>query len=262
MRRLITFSCAGETLVGTLDEVDGPTGLLIVSGGNEIRCGAHRGMAMLAAALAERGIPVFRYDRRGIGDSSGVNAGYVSAGPDLAAALAAFRAAVPGMTRVAGFGNCDAATTLALSDHDLDSLILANPWIDAAGDDGLPPTAAIRARYAARARDPETWLRLLRGGINLRNVGRGIGKLLRDRARPTTIAGMLAQRLNTTDQPLTILIATGDATGMAFEDALRSPAFAAVTGRARVIRIATASHSFAHQNDKRALTDAVVNALR
>ncbi|KQM65632.1 hypothetical protein ASE75_05125 [Sphingomonas sp. Leaf17] len=262
MRRLIAFPCAGETLVGTLDEGDGPTGLLIVSGGNELRCGAHRGMAMLAADLAEQGIPVFRYDRRGIGDSSGVNAGYDSAGADLAAALATFRAAMPGMTRVAGFGNCDAATTLALFGDGLDALILANPWIDAAGDDGLPPTAAIRARYAARARDPETWLRLLRGGINLRNVGRGIVKLLRDRAAPTTIAGTLARRLSRAGQPLTILIATGDATGIAFEDALRTSAFAATTDRARVIRIATASHSFARPDDKRALTNGLVSALR
>ena len=43
MRKLIAFPCAGETLVGSLDEGAGSTGLLIVSGGNEIRMGAHRG---------------------------------------------------------------------------------------------------------------------------------------------------------------------------------------------------------------------------
>ncbi|MGE2778108.1 hypothetical protein ACQHM9_27125, partial [Escherichia coli] len=83
----------GESLVATLDEADGSTGLLIVSGGNEIRSGAHRGMAMLAHRLAAAGIPVFRYDRRGVGDSTGDNKGFLSAEPDLIAAVAAFRRA-------------------------------------------------------------------------------------------------------------------------------------------------------------------------
>ena len=52
MRELVWFPCEGDTLVGTLDDASGSTGLLIVSGGNEIRCGAHRGMASLAGALA------------------------------------------------------------------------------------------------------------------------------------------------------------------------------------------------------------------
>ena len=37
MRQHFTFACAGETLAATLDSATGSTGLLIVSGGNEIR---------------------------------------------------------------------------------------------------------------------------------------------------------------------------------------------------------------------------------
>ena len=51
----------GDTLFGTLDKAPGKTGLLIVSGGNEIRIGAHRGMALLAQRLAARrdsGVPL------------------------------------------------------------------------------------------------------------------------------------------------------------------------------------------------------------
>ncbi|RZM08134.1 MAG: hydrolase 1, exosortase A system-associated, partial [Sphingomonas sp.] len=93
MRELITFACEGETLAATLDDAVGMTGLLIVSGGNEIRSGAHRGMATLAHRLAETGIPIFRYDRRGVGDATGDNGGFLTAEPDLIAAAAAFRAA-------------------------------------------------------------------------------------------------------------------------------------------------------------------------
>ncbi|WP_010216788.1 hydrolase 1, exosortase A system-associated [Sphingomonas sp. PAMC 26621] len=174
MRRLMTFPCAGETLVATLDEAEGKTGLLIVSGGNEIRIGAHRGMALLAQRLAARGHPVFRFDRRGIGDSTGENGGFLSSAPDIAAAATAFRAET-GIERLAAFGNCDAATALALFGNaaGIDRLILANPWVIEQFDD-LPPAAAIRARYAEKLRDPREWLRLARGGVSLRKLFRGL----------------------------------------------------------------------------------------
>ena len=77
MRRPLEFICESDTLFATLDAAPGDTGLLIVSGGNEIRSGAWAGQAQLAARVAAAGKPVFRYDRRGVGDSGGVNRGYL-----------------------------------------------------------------------------------------------------------------------------------------------------------------------------------------
>ena len=145
MRRVITFPCAGDTLVGTIDEALGTTGLLIVSGGNEIRSGAHRGMALLAADIATLGYPVFRYDRRGVGDSSGENGGFLSSSDDLAMAVTAFRGEAPHLSRIVGFGNCDAASTLALFGRaaGIDAVLLANPWVVEAD-----------RRFASRRCDP------------------------------------------------------------------------------------------------------------
>jgi pimeloyl-ACP methyl ester carboxylesterase len=131
-RTVISFACEGETLFGTLDMglASGAVGLLLVSGGNEIRSGAWGGQAALAAALAREGIPVFRFDRRGVGDSSGANLGFRASAPDIAAALAAFRSAAPHVKRVFALGNCDAASALMLHAAllpGLDGLILANP---------------------------------------------------------------------------------------------------------------------------------------
>ena len=92
-RRHLTFAGEGETLVGTLDEAAGASGLLLVSGGNEIRSGAFAGQARLAARVAATGHPVFRFDRRGIGDSAGENSGFLGSGPDLSAALEKMRGA-------------------------------------------------------------------------------------------------------------------------------------------------------------------------
>ena len=245
MREVMAFRWDGETLVGTHDAAAGTTGLLIVSGGNEIRIGAHRGMAMLAQRLAARGIPVFRFDRRGIGDSTGTNRGFLSSAPDIAAAAAAFRA-TSSIERLVGFGNCDAATALALfgAQAGIDRLVLANPWVVEQTDD-LPPAAAIRARYGAKLRDPREWLRLLSGGVNVSKVIRGLGKLTRGRS---TEAVLLADRFiaGATDHRLqtTILLAERDNTAIAFGDAWSGHRPAPPT-TIDIRRCDTASHSFA-----------------
>ena len=249
LRRLIAFPCAGDTLVGTLDEGSGNTGLLIVSGGNEVRMGAHRGMASLAARLAATGTPVFRYDRRGIGDSTGENRGFLESAPDIAAAAATF-AAEAGIRRLVAFGNCDAATALALFHGvaGIDALVLANPWVARSGDD-LPPAAAIRARYAERLRDPRQWVRLVSGGINLRKLSSGLSKIFANQSETdSALTECFVEALDSSATPITIILASRDGTAIAFMDAIR-----AVKIRAVIQTLDTASHSFAREADQAAL---------
>ncbi|MGN6374553.1 MAG: hydrolase 1, exosortase A system-associated [Sphingomonas sp.] len=256
MRELIAFDCAGETLVGSLDRAGGDTGLLIVSGGNEVRMGAHRGMARLAQELASRGIPVFRFDRRGIGDSTGTNGGYASSAPDIAAAAAAFRKAAPQMSRLVGFGNCDAATALVLfgASAGVDDLILTNPWLREEADE-LPPAAAIRARYAERLRDPRQWLRLITGGVNLSKLVSGLRKVA---ATSSKVSGDLSSRMLAALPPSAkVILAKADATSVAFAAAARQHHWAG-----SMTFIDTASHSFARQGDREALLQAVLAGLR
>lgn len=256
MRRLIAFACAGETLLGSLDEAAGSTGLLIVSGGNEVRAGAHRGMASLAGQVAATGFPVFRFDRRGVGDSSGINSGYESTRDDLLAALDAFSDAAPYVTRLIGFGNCDAASALLLhAPGRFARLLLANPWTIAEAAP-LPPPAAIRARYAERLRDPASWLRLLRGGIDLRMLVRGLAAIAAARyetlsALEQALFGALAAHPDAR-----LLLAEGDATAIAFADAARRAGW-----EGNVTRLATASHSFARPEDKTALQKWILAGL-
>lgn len=256
LRRLIAFPCAGEQLIGTLDEADGANGLLIVSGGNEIRMGAHRGMAMLAERVAhELGAPVFRFDRRGVGDSTGENRGFEASVEDIAAAAATFTAEAPHIRRLVAFGNCDAATALALFHRaaGIDALLLANPWVIEQVDE-LPPAAAIRARYASRLKDPRQWLRLVTGGVNLHKLAKGLSRLSQIKSEDnaslaTRMAAALADSV-----PTTILLARGDNTAIAFQDAWRDPTLP--------VRICeTDSHSFAHQTDKQWLFERVVEAI-
>lgn len=263
MRRLISFPCAGETLVATLDEASGSTGLLIVSGGNEIRIGAHRGMAELAAGIAAAGHPVFRYDRRGIGDSTGENNGFESTAEDIREATAAFRQAAPHLHRIVAFGNCDAASALALfhAEAGIDALVLSNPWTIEASDD-LPPAAAIRSRYIEKLKDPRELLRLATGGVNLRKLAGGLVKAsVKAAPTPAGLPARLAAALADSQVPITLLVAARDNTALAFTDHWKSHSFAASRARLSLHACDTDSHSFARASDKAWLTDRILTAL-
>lgn len=266
MRRLTSFPFAGETLAATLDEAPGTTGLLIVSGGNEIRIGAHRGMAELAATLAAAGHPVFRYDRRGIGDSSGENNGFESTAQDISEAATAFRREAPHVTRIVAFGNCDAASALILfhAQAPIDALILTNPWTiePSAEGDTLPPAAAIRSRYLEKLKNPRELLRLLTGGVNIRKLISGLAKASAKQSQPpTSLPARLAASLATAQIPVTILLAERDNTALAFADHWKGAAFAECRTRHTLTTCPTDSHSFARPADKAWLTDQVRAAL-
>ena len=254
MRKPLEFTCDGDTLFATLDAGPSDTGLLIVSGGNEIRAGAWAGQALLAARVAAAGRPVFRYDRRGVGDSSGVNLGFRECRDDIAAALAAFRAAAPGVRRVIAFGNCDAASALMLFGADLaiDALVLANPWTIEGADEAVQAPAALRRRYAAKLTDFAEWKRLLSGAIDLRKLASG----LRQAAAPapqSALAEQMREGLARFAGPVTILLAERDRT---------AELFAAAWGEdPRIARLPSASHSFADEAARDWLLQQIVEAL-
>ncbi|MGC1469161.1 MAG: hydrolase 1, exosortase A system-associated [Sphingorhabdus sp.] len=268
MRRLTGFDCEGALCAATLDEGNKSTGLLIVSGGNEIRSGAHAGQAALAAHFAAQGYPVFRYDRRGVGESEGVNRGFENSAADIAAAVAAFRAEAPHVERIVAFGNCDAASALALFHNDLpiDRLILANPWVietDSGNDQPTPPSAAaIRARYWARLKNPRSLIDLLSGKINLKKLAGGLARAAQKEA-PTGLAERIGHAFAASSVPTTILLANRDTTALAFASAWKSSAFDTVRQRGDVqLRVLdSASHSFADADAKAWLREQIEAAL-
>lgn len=268
MRRMVTFACEAAQLVGTIDEGKKDSGLLIVSGGNEIRSGAHAGQAAMAGHFAAMGYPVFRYDRRGIGDSQGDNGGFLTSGPDIAAAISCFRSEAPRLHRIVAWGNCDAATALALFHQGLgiDSLALANPWvIENSGDEEgpTPPAAAIRARYWNRLKNPQSLIDLFSGRINLRTLAAGLAKAATSE-KPTGLAVRLANALATIDTPCRLLLAERDTTALAFMSAWNGATFARARANKQIIQSAfsTASHSFADAEAKIWLLEQIGALLR
>ena len=259
-RRHLNFLCEGDRLAATLDEGAKETGLLLVTGGNEIRSGAFSGQAVLAASLAGQGYPVFRFDRRGIGDSEGTNRGFRDEGADIAAALTGFRHAAPHVERVVGFGNCDAASALMLAGGaGCDALVLSNPWtIEDADEDGepdaTPPASAIRARYLARLKNPREIARLLSGGVDYRMLLRGIARAAGPKAAPSTLARDMRSGLSGFEGPVRILLAEADRTAQVFIENWDDT-------DARIARCPRAGHAYVEPHARAWLEERLLESL-
>lgn len=254
-----TFACGSLKLAGTLDTAPGKTGLLIVSGSNEIRSGAFAGQARLASAIARAGFPVFRFDRRGVGDSEGENRGHRSSRRDIASAREAFMALAPDVDRIVAFGNCDAASALMLTGGEgFDGLVLSNPWTmgdTPSGEQRTPPPAAIRQRYAQKLRNPREVARLLTGGVDLRKLAHGLLKSAQSAPEPSSLADELRNALRPYEGQVSILLATGDRTAQVFEANWDAD-------DPRISRCAGAGHSYVEPAHREWLKAQVLKALR
>lgn len=264
-RLALDFGCGSLKLAGSLDTAPGTTGLLIVSGGNEIRSGAFSGQARLAARIAKAGFPVFRFDRRGVGDSEGENRGFRSSRGDIHAALVAFKAMAPQIERVVGFGNCDAASALMLiSGAGFDNLVLSNPWTiedeESSDCDINMPPAAIRARYWDKLKNPAEIARLLRGGVDWKKLARGLAKSAQKEPAPSNLAQDMAKGIAPFKGSVRILLAGADRTAQVFEESwdLSAPQFSHHV----IEKCAGAGHAFVAPEHQEWLTNQILSTLR
>ncbi len=261
MRQPLIFTCDGAMLAGSLHPASGRTGVVIVTGGLQTRHGSHRGFVALADHLAEAGFPVLRFDRRGVGDSDGIDPGFRNSAPDIAAAVAALRGACPAIVNVVGWGLCDGATALAMASSGFAGLILANPWtLDSDHAGPLPPAAAIAAHYSRQIADPKAWLRLLTGAVSFRTLQRGLRKLVR-RAPITATATAIAAGLNGFPGAILVLLAGHDGTAATFAALLRTRTFAGISARATIATIAGATHTFPGAESERQMIRACLDWL-
>jgi exosortase A-associated hydrolase 1/exosortase A-associated hydrolase 2 len=134
VERSLVFYCEQKYLVGILHQpITNPSlGVLIVVGGPQYRVGSHRQFVYLARSLAGEGIPAFRFDYRGMGDSDGELQGFEHISLDIGSAIDAMQTANPSISNIVLWGLCDAATAsvfYAGGDPRVKGLVLVNPWI-------------------------------------------------------------------------------------------------------------------------------------
>jgi uncharacterized protein len=161
----LCFDCEGSTLVGIVhvpDTVRARGVLALVAGGPQYRGGVGRLQVQLARELAAGGVPVMRFDYRGLGDSEGTFKGFEDIEADLASAIRAFREQVPGLQEVVLWGGCDAASAIMINAWkypEVTGIMVGNPWAHTAetGD-----AVTVKHHYRARMRDKSFWLKVLK----------------------------------------------------------------------------------------------------
>lgn len=165
------FECGGDALTGIVALPGRPlaTGVLLVVGGPQYRVGSHRQFLLLSRALALAGYPAMRFDYRGMGDAGGEMRNFEQVEDDIAAAVDAFFARVPGLRRVVLWGLCDAASAGLLywgatRDERVQGLCLLNPWVRS--EASLAKTH-IKHYYGQRLLQPAFWRKLLSGRLGL-----------------------------------------------------------------------------------------------
>jgi exosortase A-associated hydrolase 1 len=260
MEEALLFACRGETLVGIVNipSVPDPHGVLIVVGGPQYRAGSHRQFTLLARYLGQEGIASFRFDYRGMGDSTGTARTFEGAQDDIRGAIDSFVARVPALKAVVIWGLCDAASAAlfyAQNDARVSGLVLLNPWVRT--EQGVA-RARLRHYYVARLLQGSFWRKLGRGEFDPRLAASSLAGFLRDALKKTRRGGAsqlpLPQRMeqglrNFGGKVLLILSGT-DLTAQEFKDvAGASRGWRSLLEDQRVTRneIADANHTFARR---------------
>lgn len=165
----LVFDCQGDALVGMVHLPERPLsrGLLsIVAGGPQYRGGVGRLQVQLARELAAQGIPVMRFDYRGLGDSEGRFRGFQDVSDDLQAALREFRRVAPEVQEFVLWGGCDAASAVLINAWrfpEVTGVVAGNPF---ARTEETASTTVVKHHYRKRLRDKDFWLKVLRGQYN------------------------------------------------------------------------------------------------
>ncbi len=182
------FACGEDALLGIVALPREPVevGVLVIVGGPQYRVGSHRQFVLLARALASAGIACMRFDHRGVGDSAGATRSFEAIGDDIRAAVDAFLARAPQVTRVVLWGLCDAASAAcfyAAVDPRVAGLVLLNPWVRT---DASEASAYLRHYYGRRLLEPAFWRKVLRGEVAAGRSARSLGALIKRALRRRT----------------------------------------------------------------------------
>jgi exosortase A-associated hydrolase 1 len=241
-QRALRFNCNGSSLVGIIDVPERPLqrGLLVLADGGGYRVGSHRQFTLLSRALAQRGIPVLRFDRRGMGDSEGEPRAGDAIDDDVRAALKEFFIHMPEMKETVILGLGDAAAGAALyapQDERVSGLVLLNPQVrKPRGEESLGH------HYLARLGEVAFWKRVAAGKVDIAASAAALRQNVRQAAngRRSALPKRLAASLGGFKGHVLVVLGSADPTA---REAARLLARHHV--RCKQVEIAGAGHAFA-----------------
>ncbi len=268
--RAVDFACAELWMHGIASvpsSVLSSRGVLIVVGGPQYRVGSHRQFVLLARDLAASGIPAFRFDYRGMGDSEGDIKSFDDIDDDLHDAVDAFTRAVPSIREIVVWGLCDAASAAvfyAQRDERVTGLVLLNPWVRTA--QGAAKTY-LKKYYLQRLFTAGFWQKVRSGRLDYVEVWKSLlstakhafltskaaissAEAADENARQPDLPKRLYEGLAAFQGQILIILSAGDFTAQEFQQLANSSRrwrklFA--SGKIQTRILAGANHTFARR---------------
>lgn len=242
-QRAIGIECGQDKMVAVLTMPDRPAarGLLVITGGPQYRVGSHRQFVLLARQLARDGMPVMRFDQRGMGDSEGRPRKFDTIDDDISCAIAAFFAHQPQLTEIVLWGLCDGATAASFhapSEPRVCGLILLNPWVRTEAGEAR---TTLRYYYLARLGQWDFWRKLASGKVRAMGSLQSIGSQLRHAGGPSSgdLPARVMQALASFGKPILVVLSGQDLTAREFSDVLKGS-----TLRCDRVDVPDANHTF------------------
>jgi len=252
--KAIVYTCNGENIVGIQHSAFKPSsniGAIIIVGGPQYRAGSHRLFVKIARYLAMKGIHSFRFDLRGMGDSSGKHPGFEFCKDDISCAIEIFIKHEPSLEKIVLIGLCDGAfsATLGISMQKVIGLCLINPWII---NEQSEARAYIKHYYFHRIMNPEFWQKLFSFKINPMTTLMEIFQKWRTSKispKDQSLEYQFHNRLSSSLVAILFLISSNDLTGQAFLEVSKDKYWASILKRDNVSLqiIRGADHTFSTQ---------------
>jgi exosortase A-associated hydrolase 1 len=240
------FNCEGHSLVAVIEVPERPVqrGVLVLNGGPQYRAGAHRQQTLLGRTLAQRGIPVMRFDFRGSGDSEGDPRHFDAVEKDIGAAIRQFQARLPQLEELVLWGIADGATAAMLyahTDYRVGGLVVLNPWVRAPCADRSTPLP----KPPARLGELEFWRKMAAPGINLAQSMLTVREQMRTTARDpaTPMPQRIVASLSCFEGPVLAILGGADPIGREFATMI-----VRYDLRCRRVNVPGANHTFASRD--------------
>lgn len=265
--QVVMFGCAGERLVGIVSQpadqdaasqAPANIGVVIIVGGPQYRAGSHRQFVLLARVLADNGIPVLRFDYRGMGDSPGSLHTFENVNDDVTCAIDALMGAAPSVQHVTLWGLCDGASAALLychatRDSRVNALCLLNPWVRS---EASLANTRVKHYYVQRLMQKSFWRKLLSGKVAVSAVKGLMLNIKAARSGPVTPADNIDNQPYQTrmavawsqfNGPMLLILSGNDYTAKEFLDyTARAPEWAGALDRSALVRhdVSNADHTF------------------
>jgi exosortase A-associated hydrolase 1 len=256
---VVRFKCHDEELLGILHHAATPSKsvFVFVVGGPQYRVGSHRMFVHMARNLCSLGFSVFRFDCRGMGDSSGDFISFENIESDIRCAIDAALAATSCDTIIL-LGLCDGATACALYaplDERVIGLVLLNPWVRT---EQVQSGVLVKHYYLSRLKEPGFWREIWRGEADILGSLRGFIQSLVGWAReagsgerPQNFVERMRQQLIAFPNSVRIVISGRDLTAQEFLEVSRSPAWQPLieSSKVDIKSLPNADHTFSGEGD-------------